>query len=659
MGFDRFSKIKERLNKTFDKFVTQILNAQESILTDSGTNIDQEKFLRKIVNINSYITKLLGVLFITVFAFFPEMASNFFWTFLIIFVVMITIVIVLWILFPMASTIVSTVGKLLMRDPLFEFIKSVIIVLALLLLTIFLPSPNYQNTIGLTIGIIPMYIFFLTTFLLSFFIANLNFKKLIIALPIYTAFLYFIIPLAIFTTTTKSCVETISLFGYKIPIISNIIEQRSCERLTTSSVMKTGKEYVIPSDSGLGVQIGLNEMIPLPAGHSYKEVAFITNYYSENVSLTRIIPRIKSDYHNVIFTPTNYQQKKFNLMDGEVYGETLSFDPLQMEVDSKSRCIYTNETISKAGRSTECAYDVPCVSKGNYKSTCVQIGTFQCECVDWKEATCSGRPLRIMLEIEHTGFLNGNGVLYYFEDYTESSLPYYTYKQYPAEASFNFIPNPWFQSRYGGYIDEIQMFAQIKIDGKKPRITKMEIEPIGVIVSVNDEYKKIKTTESIGIKKKSCVNVEEINKALEEKGIWSGILCTFEPPSIDLKVENLMKGETLETSVSLAFINQYCNAQYLDVSKIPDIDKTSLEKYMESIKKINSLSKDIREKIDNYGLCSYLKEKREIEEKRKKELIEETLKKIEVSVRIEYITTESFVSREIYPYYTSVCDMGE
>jgi hypothetical protein len=565
--------------------------------------------------------------------------------------------IILIIFFPEAyATVVIKGMDYLSETPMSIVFKSVGVIFLLLLITILLPSPNYYKVFGLRIGTFPVYIMLIFAFLISFVLAASKFPKILVFGIVYVAFLYFLIPLVIFTATTKACVENVSLFGTRIPLISDFLEQRSCKRLTSSSLIMTGKAYPVISTSGLTVKIGLNEMLPLPAGQKYKEVVFITNNYQGQISLLNIKPYINSNYYDVVFTPTDYKQKKSTLLMGETYGEELVFDPSSMKIDSRKKCLWTSDMINQSGYPVECAYNVPCSTKNNIEATCVEIGRPQCKCVDWVDATCSGESLNIILIITHTGFLVGKGVLYYFEDYTPQSLPYYKYSQYPAEAVFNFIPNPWFQKRYTGYIDEVQIFGQIKVYGSNPQLTYLEVEPRDTVVNITNEYEGIWIRETIGIKKISCISLSEINEVLKSTGSWSGILCTFTPPLVHVEIVNLTSGEEiLNSSISIGLINQYCNAEYINISSYPNINQTLLEKYWEYVRKASLLSEDVRKIINDYGLCSYLKETKSEEEQKKKQMIEENLKKVEVSVRFDYVTTETFTSRKIYPYYTSAC----
>ena len=666
---DELKKIKEQL-KVIGANSRRILNelsldafgmTPDKIIANlkSGfkSKLNSSQFIGTISHLSEYFTKLLAFLFITVFAFYPEIITTFFWIFITILIVSIVITIILIAFFPEAYVTVVIKGmEYLGGTPMSIVFKSVGTIFLLLLITILLPSPNYYKVFGLRIGTFPVYIMFIFAFLISFVLAASKFPKILVFGIIYVAFLYFIIPLVIFATTTKVCVEEVSLLGIRIPLISDFLEQRSCKRLTASSLMMTGKAYPVVSSSGLTVKIGLNEMLPLPAGQKYKEVVFITNNYQGQISLLNIKPYIKSNYYDVVFTPTDYKQKKSTLLRGETYGEELVFDPSSMKIDSRKKCLWTAQMINQSGYPVECAYDVSCISKNNIESFCVEYGKLQCKCVDWIDATCSGESLNIILSITHTGFLVGKGVLYYFEDYTPQSLPYYKYSQYPAEAVFNFIPNPWFQKRYTGYIDEVQMFGQIKVYGSNPQLTYLEVEPRDTVVNITNEYEGIWVRETIGIKKISCISLSEINEALKSTGSWSGILCTFTPPSVHVEIVNLTSGEEiLNSSISIGLINQYCNAEYINISSYPNINQTLLEKYWEYVRKTSLLSEDVRKTINDYGLCSYLKEAKSEEEQKKKQMIEENLKKVEISVRFDYVTTETFTSRKIYPYYTSAC----
>jgi len=647
--------LDELILNAFGMSTKDIINNLKSGFT---SNFKSPPFIGTISHLSEYITKLLAFLFITVFAFYPETIMNLFWTFLIILIVIVAATIILVIFFPQAYAAVLMKGfNYLGGSPFSVIFKSIGSIFLILLITILLPSPNYYKVIGLRVGSLPILLMFIFSFVISFVLATLKFPKILIFGVVYVSFLYFLVPIVIFLVTTKACMENVSLFGIKLPLVSDFLEQRSCKRLTSSSLIMTGKEYPVISTSGISVKIGLNEMLPLPAGHSYREVVFISNNYQGPISLLEIRPYIKSRYRDVTFVPVDYVQKKHKLLRDETYGEEITFNPSSLKVDSERRCLWTSSMISQAGYAPECAYDIPCGSRDGFESTCVETGRLQCECVDWIKATCSGEPLNIILNVTYTGFLVGKGTLYYFEDYTPQTFPYYKYSQYPAEAVFNFIPNPWFQKRYSGYIDQVQMFAQIKIYGSNPRITYLEVEPTTTVVEIENEYEGIFIRETLGIKKENCVSLEEINRALRSTGSWSGILCTFTPPSLTVEIRDLKSGEEiLNTSISIGLINQYCNAEYINVSSYPNINLTMMEKYWRYLREVNSLSEDVRRTISDYGICSYLKETKTKEEAEEKKIIEENLRRVEVSVRFDYIVTETFTSRKIYPYYTSLCE---
>ena len=624
----------------------------------SYNEVKSKQFIGALSHLLEYITKLLAFLFITVFAFYPETVMNLFWTFLIVLTVGVAVTIMLVVFFPEAYLVATMKGfNYLSELPISVVFKSIGSIFLIILITILLPSPNYYKVIGLIMGSLPVLLLFAFSIIISFALATLKFPKILILGAVYVGFLYFLVPLIIFVATTKACIENVSLFGIEIPLISDFLEGRSCKRLISSSLMMTGKKYPVISTSGISVKIGLNEMLPLPAGHSYKEVVFISNNYQASISLLDIRPYIKSGYRDVIFVPVDYVQKKHKLLRDETYGEELTFNPSSLKVDSMKKCLWTSSMISQAGYVSECAYDIPCESMDGFESTCVETGKLQCECVDWIKATCSGEPLNIILSITHTGFLVGKGTLYYFEDYTPQTLPYYKYSQYPAEAVFNFIPNPWFQKRYSGYIDEVRMFAQIRVYGSNPQITYLEVEPITTVVEIENEYEGLLIRETIGIKKEKCTSLEEINRALRSTGSWSGILCTFTPPSVTVEIKDLKNDkEILSSSISVGLINQYCNAEYINISSYPNINLTIMEKYWKYLREVNMLPEDVKRIISDYGICSYLRKAKTEEEAKKKKIIEENLRRVEVNVRFDYIVTETFTSRKIYPYYTSLCE---
>jgi hypothetical protein len=651
------NQIREKLGTLYrikDEWSGDIREKIDQLYTLSKS----ETFLSTINRISEYSLKSSAFLLITTFAFYPGFVSKIFWAFLILFVILALASIALKIFFPTAI-IRATISTFLGADPLTSVLKSIGAILLMLLFTIFLPSPNYFKTFE-PIGKLPVYILFLLSVIASFFLASLRFPQILVFGAAYIIFLYFVLPISIFAATTKTCIESKSLSSIQMPLLSSITDRYSCQRLIKSSLMLTGKVETIPYTSGIDVKIGLTQMNPLPAGKTFKEVFIITNNYQKNVTLNRIYPYLRSSYYNVLFVPKDYQQKKTMLLTKENYGEQIVFDPFKLDiiVPRDKRCKITQEWMKQRGYVSECSYDNPCEEKNGLKAACVQVGTYSCKCVDWIEATCSGAPLNLIIDMRHTGFLNGRGALYYFEDYTPASLPSYRYIQYPAEITIYFTPNPWFQKRYAEYIDEIYMFAQIKFYSKQPRITRLSVEPITTIVNIKDEINNVVITESIGIRKKDCnlkEKMEEINYALSSKGEWTGVLCTFYPPSINVEVKNLTDGSTIATtSVSLSLINQYCNAEYINLSSYKS-SAEALVKYYENLRVIESLSKDIRRTIDKHGLCSYLKGEKEKEEMRKKRIIENNMKRIYVYVSFDYVTSQSFVSRNIYPYYTPAC----
>jgi len=682
-----------------------------------------------------YPAKWIGIVTMILYAFYPETIG---WWVPIVIIVFSGLAAVFCILSPVElggllagalSGISETSGLLaaslglmgltgkIRRESLGSRLIALVIVTIVTLITLFsIPSPNYYKALILRVQPYVIHLIFIFTFFLSFYLASLTFPSILAIILFPFLFLFFLAPYAILYLTTVKCMETISVFGhtFSIPTLAQLTRGYSCERLTIVSLEKTGKVYTIPSLSGIKLEIGIGEMNPLPAGGSYKEAIFLRNNYAENVSLLKIQPILKSKYFNTFFIPTDYQQSKTNLLPGEVYGEEIKFDPRNLEIVTTAEACSVSlrrmkESMRDVESEIECSADNPHCSRFGYPGKCVETSKNYCECIDWVKATCSGAPLTLHLLVEHTGFLTGKGILYYFEKYMQASLPAYKYSQPPAEATFKFIPNPWFQERYGKYIDEVFLFAQIKVGGRNPQLTSLEVEPRDVVINITDLYKNISITETIGIVKKDCnlkEKLKEINEVLKSRGHWSGILCTFTPPSVHVKIVNLTNNEVLlDEPISLLLLNEYCNASYEafkysmefisnvsqnktenenvaknESEEVPSHEEPSPEeseevleekllskggiitemeiykKYWSYLRVINSLPESTRKSIKEHNICSYLRENVPKEKKGEKEAIEENLRRVAVWIRFDYITTSVKASRSISPYYTSFCE---
>jgi hypothetical protein len=679
-----------------------------------------------------YPAKWIGIVTMILYAFYPETIG---WWVPIVIIVFSSLAAVFCVLSPVElgelmagalSGISETSGLLaaslgligltskIRRESLGSRLIALVIVTIVTLITLFsIPSPNYYKTLILRVQPYVIHLIFIFTFFLSFYLASLTFPSILAIILFPFLFLFFLAPYTILYLTTVKCMETISVFGhtFSIPTLAQLTRGYSCERLTTVSLEKTGKVYTIPSLSGIKLEIGMGEMNPLPAGGSYKEAIFLRNNYAENVSLLKIQPILKSKYFNTFFIPTDYQQSKTNLLPGEVYGEEIKFDPHHLEMETSAPiCKVPREDMEKAGITGECdANTLACPSPFGYQTACVETSRTYCECIDWVKATCSGAPLTLYLLVTHTGFLTGKGILYYFEKYMQTSLPAYKYSQPPAEATFKFIPNPWFQERYGKYINEVFLFAQIKVGGRNPQLTSLEVEPRDIVINITDLYKNISITETVGIVKKDCnlkEKLKEINEVLKSRGHWSGILCTFTPPSVHVKIVNLTNNEVLlDEPISLLLLNEYCNTSYEafkysmefisnvsqnktenenvaknESEEVPSHEEPSPEeseevleekllskggiitemeiykKYWNYLRVINSLPESTRKSIKEHNICSYLRENIPKEKKGGKEAIEENLRRVAVWIRFDYITTSVKASRSISPYYTSFCE---
>jgi len=444
-------------------------------------------------------------------------------------------------------------------------------------------------------------------------------------------------------------------------------------KLTKFSLVEREKEMEIPSTSGLVIEIGYGGMTPLPAGHTYQEVIFITNYYKDpenenrTINIIDISPYIYHPKYHIYFIPENFEIDKNILKSGEIYGKYVTFDPQYLKVSGEI-CKYSTAQLEaaleekKENKSIECSYETPCLSKDNIKSICIETDYLKCECFDWIKTTCSGEPLYMGANITHDGFIIGEGTLYYYESpEVIEPLIKKVYIQEPAKLSFSFIPNPWIKKLYENYIDTVEMIASIEIRGYNSKIKNYEVRPINTKTVIYDYVNNKKIVETIGISKINCTSVEKINEILTKIGKWTGILCYFKPPEITLEIVDLTTNETqLSSSISFAMIDEYCRYSNLNISSESITYNSELYKqYLLGKEKLAQLNAALKATLDKYGFCSFLN--RSTEEmnatiSEEIETIRKAMKEVNVYVRFEYETTETVESSKISTYWTSKCE---
>lgn len=652
-----------------------INNVIETTTNISKTKNEKSKqiLLSSLSAFTDYILRLSITFIPFLGSFYPALLSSLFWVFLIFLIV----IIIVWILLKVVLPIVFPPSSLVVEgfDILTGFSKNIrktIIVIFLLIVSIIvvsiLPSPDYPKLFTrMNLSTTHYYTFLIVFLVFAIFLPTLdNIFYFALATITYTLLLYFAIPLITLTSTTL-CLDINPI--YRIPYISTIFSDRICkeEKLQKTSLVVKGREIVIPSSGGISITIGYDSLSRLPAGHRYQEVFFLQNNYldpedeNRTIRILDIVPYIYYPRYELYFKIKDYTNDKEYLKPGEVYGNVVVFDPEKLYIEGRA-CPYTAKQLEEFIGTPECAFDLSCTPKDNVDSICVEIGYLNCRCINWIDVTCSGTTLYMGVDVTHDGFVIGNGTLYYFEQYSPSRhLNIYSYTQGPAKISFNFIPNPWIREMYENYIDTIDMFGNIEIGGKNQFIRSIQVKPIETKVIIYDYANNKKIIETIGIRTLNCVDKDEINEILTKTGKWSGILCKFTPPEVSLEILDLSTNETtFNTSLTLTMLNYYCNQQVINISEEQIKYNLSLFKeYLLAKEKIKLISEELRSTINEHGLCSLLNKTHETRNetlKQKTNLIESTLKEINVYVRIEYTTTSNLISGPIYSYWTSRCE---
>ena len=446
---------------------------------------------------------------------------------------------------------------------------------------------------------------------------------------LFLIFLLYYLPIAIFTSST--------FIQYLLP-------------WQIRSYLKG--EYIeeIPGKGGITITFGSGETVTPPkviAGSPYFYTFTVTNNYEKNISITfnPFIEVLYKGKYLKFFTNTTSLNMQAAKNKSYPIPISLVFDPKKMKLENN--CPYAEDIIRSywhldPEEEVECALGKNCT--GN--KACIKIMSFLCECVNWSIATCNGDIARIGLNYNHTGFLRGKATLYYGEEYKE--IPTQKFIQGPLTVYATFIPNPWIDKYYREYQDKVILrleaegSGEITIENITLNLTKVSI--ITNIEGYSEELKKpvnFTMVEEISLNLRNCTYIYPKGEKPKISGEGRALIyrCEFDPPSINITVKELkVLKESYVTQVNYAELNKYCSYGF----------EAELMKTFKNKK----VAKELASILEKSPLCKAKEGKGEIKEKSKeeiKELIESTLRRIDVGFEIDYIRKSS-----TYSYWTDI-----
>jgi hypothetical protein len=641
-GYGRTAEVKESIKgKLFDVGKLK-----------SDLNKIKDKLKIKTKNLALIMVKLYVAFLVSFYAFYPEIVQAHFWTLLIITILLIIIPIILAVILGVTGGGTAGVSfeqfggspANLYKDVIISFIILTLIVGVLISGT---TSPNYSRLLLIRYSSLWAGIAFLVTVVISaLIIVPGGALRLIAGTIIWCVLLFQVVPaiLYIIRPGGEFCIPAVKKY---IPLPVPLPE---CgEKLKKETMVFGGEMVTIPVGGGVSIEFGFKGAPrPLPAGQNYQEIFVIRNFYEKPIEVTEAVPSIVTTANNIEFILPGYTLQKSHFDPGEMREYLLTFDKDKISPSQHNTCLWPQAileaTEKETGVKSECAFDVPCPNNG----ICIPVANFVCKCTNWVNETCSGKPVYIKMNLTHTGFFKGNASLYYFDTYQGEVIKYPELVQGPISMKANFIPNPYISRWYKEFVNNISLFVDFKAYSSDLTINSFNITPIMTTVTTIDYTHGLMFNETIGIKKLTACDgkelVEQVNS--KRKNEFSGEICYFTPPFVELSVTKMATGETLVISnVTLDRIIEYCS-----------LNKTVIEDYCKGITKEETIGIwakdwcDVYTYIDSSGLCSILSGNQTESAK-----IERALKFTQILIEMDYISTDTFSSAYIKPYYTSAC----
>ena len=398
------------------------------------------------------------------------------------------------------------------------------------------------------------------------------------------------------------------------------------------------KTVKIPVSGGISVKIETPGT--LYGGEPYEYTFTVTNNYERDINL-EIKPSIVSSYGDDIKFVQPYDQK--NCANGvcplkpkEYYQDSIYLNPEEMTIE-EGTCPYKTEQIAAAHmihlENVACSVDKPCE---NSKEVCAKLDIFECGCVDWAKATCSGNSLKAEIDITHSAFLLGNASLYYSEKTARPALGS-ELVQGPLGVIVEFQPNPYIASIHG-YRDTVSMYVTFEGLSGEIEVKSVKVTPQNTVIRTTDNEKQMQLIEEVGTEVVSCRDFSEIlQKSLSPGDEVGGKLCDLKPPSVKTTLIDLATNEVAEVNdVTYPFLENYCSKT--KVSE-PGTDwSTNWDK--------------IYSAVDSSGLCEILNKK----DSGDRQIVQNAMAHVNVLIEVEYTRKHPYPSSSISPYTrTEVC----
>jgi len=430
-----------------------------------------------------------------------------------------------------------------------DIVVPVAIVVAVFILTRIIGTPDYFSKVApkLPNGSLTVNVLFLISAGLAGLVGLVGKKPLSLGAGVGGLYGLLFIAIPLFISYNKPysiCMQ--------LPFISQYCNPRE--------VRVQGPEIVtIPVSGGVGMEYSTPGT--LYAGEDPYEYTFtFRNYYSVPITFT-LKPSIISEYATKIkfnIPETVFKQRINELNKSQFYQDGVFIDPRQLEAEPVQGCPYyvfqINKTQNIPAEKIECAKDKSC---NDSSKACVKTDYMECKCAGWAEATCSGAPLHVETEVEHTGYFVGVANIYY-SSVNAPPKPAYNLLQGPLSVTVEILPNPYIGWMY--YLrNETSMYVTFRNLGGNITITSFNVEPLVTNITTIDKEKQMMLIETVGVEKKGCRD-DLAGMQLPFGSEIGMLLCNLSAPYVNTTLINLTDNKTIElNNVTFDRVLYYCN----------------------------------------------------------------------------------------------------
>jgi len=450
---------------------------------------------------------------------------------------------------------------------IFKIVISIIVVLMVIGFVQSFGSPNYFK--ALTKGFVfsvPNYggfeiggeIFALVSFLITFSVTSVLAWKIsgnlsfIVFLIVLFATMFFILPY---------------VFGEVLPLITPLRKE-----VSLSQAFPT---VTIPVGGGINVLYGTEATGGKPAtmlaGEPYIYYYSIKNNYNDTEKVN-FAPFIKVTYGSaeIKFLNPSASKKDIVIQSGKAYQDEILYNPEDMTTEAgKSYCFYSKGVIAYYNNINES--DVECASNKlscPEKSVCANIGSFMCKCINWFDATCNGTSARLGMDVNHTGYLLGKAILYYYKEFYKT-ITLQKFVQGPIYLQPVLLPNPWIEKIYNPTKDSVTLYAEMGISSGEATVSSISVTPVNTIIRTSligysseiDEFVNVTIEEELGLSLKSCETISDLK--MEQNIKYFKKLCVFSPPTIKTTIkETKVLNISEEMGTPYEDMQKYCSGDF-------------------------------------------------------------------------------------------------